>query len=199
MFIRTESFQQFIKLYPAVSILLLVNIIMFLLSSLPIFPDFLILKKLAGFNHGIAAGEWWRLVTPIFLHGSFSHLLFNCFSMVILAPALETLLGRLKFCLFFMATGIVANIATYIINPLSFIHVGSSNAILGMLGFYLFMAVLHKKNMSRQNAITIYSLTALAVIMTFTRPETNLIGHLSGLAAGIALAPIFKKRSSENW
>ncbi|CAH0347194.1 rhomboid family intramembrane serine protease [Bacillus sp. CECT 9360] len=199
MFTRTESFQQFVKLYPAVSTLLMLNIILFLLSLLPVFPNKMIFELGSGYNRAIADGEWWRLITSIFLHRSFSHLLLNCFSMVILAPTLERMLGRISFFIFFMAVGTAANLATYIINPLSFSHIGASNAILGVLGFYLYMALFHKKRLSRQNTVTVYALTALSVIMTFMQPEINHVGHLSGLAAGIVFASFFQKKISHFW
>ncbi|RFU60652.1 rhomboid family intramembrane serine protease [Peribacillus glennii] len=191
MFMRTESVPQFIRLYPAVSILLLINILMFFLTSLPIFPEYTILKWLSGFNRYIAAGEWWRLLSPLFLHVSFSHLLFNCFSIVILAPYLEMILGHLRFCVFFLAAGAAANIATFLLHPMSYVHVGSSGAIFGVLGYYLWLALIVKDGVARQHATTIYGLTALAVIMTFIQPDVNVTGHLGGFAAGIALAPLF--------
>ncbi|MDQ0221330.1 rhomboid family intramembrane serine protease [Peribacillus cavernae] len=196
MFTRTESFQQFIRLYPVVCILLALNILLFLLTFLPFFPEYLLLERWSGYNRFIAAGEWWRLVTSIFLHRSFSHLLFNCFSIIILAPALEKMLGRIRFCFFFLIAGIIANIATYLLTPPAFSHVGASNAILGVLGFYVYLAAFHKQMMSRQHAMTIYALTAVSVFMTFMQPETNHIGHLSGLAAGVVLAPLFRKKLS---
>ncbi|WP_257985514.1 rhomboid family intramembrane serine protease [Bacillus sp. V5-8f] len=189
---RTETLSQFIKLYPAVSIVLLLNFLMFLLTSLPIFPQYTILKWLSGFNHFIAVGEWWRLLTPIFLHASFTHLLFNCFSIVILAPYLERMLGHFRFFLFFLAAGSTANVATFVLNPLSYVHVGSSSSIFGVLGFYIWLAFVVKDGAVRQHAKTIYGLTALSVITTFIQPDVNVIGHLGGLAAGIALAPLFK-------
>jgi rhomboid protease GluP len=199
MLTRTESLPHFTKQYPTVCILLLLDIIVFLLSFLPIFPDYTFFKLWAGYNRSIADGEWWRLITSIFLHSSFNHLLYNCFSIVILAPALEKMIGSFRFSLFFIAAGIAANTATYIVNPLSFIHVGSSSAILGVLGFYLYVAVFHKERMPRQMIVTIYVMTALSVIMTCIQPEINLIGHLSGLSAGILLAPLFQKQIKQLW
>lgn len=195
MFTRTESFQQFVRLYPAVSTLVMLNILFFLLSL----PDKVILELGSGYNRAIADGELWRLITSIFLHRSFSHLLFNCFSFVILAPALERMIGRVSFCFFFLAAGTAANLATYFINPLSFSHIGASNAILGVLGFYLYMALFHKERLSRQNTLTVYALAALSIIMTFMQPEINHVGHLSGLAAGIIFASFFQRKISQFW
>ncbi|MDQ7862811.1 rhomboid family intramembrane serine protease [Peribacillus frigoritolerans] len=69
------------------------------------------------------------LITPIFLHSTFTHLLFNGFSLAIFGPFLEKLLGAFKFSIFFLSTGILANIATFLINPLTYNHVGASGAI----------------------------------------------------------------------
>lgn len=191
MFTRTESFSQFVKLYPAITLLTAINILVFLLTSLPIFPADTLFRLLTGVNLYISNGEWWRLVSPIFVHGSFTHLLFNSFSLIIFGPALERMLHKNRFLIFFIATGILANLATYFLKPLTYTHVGASGAIFGILGFYLYLALFKKSWFSRQNSQTILTMIVLGVIMTFVQPQINIIGHLAGLAAGFLLTKAF--------
>ena len=196
MFTRTENFRQYLSYYPLVSTLITFTISLFFFNLLPILPEGFLFEKGQGMNLYIASGEWWRLVTPIFLHRSFSHLLFNCFALAIFGPPLERLLGSLKFTAFFLITGISANIITFILQPPTYIHVGASGAIFGLLGFYLYLALFQKNRLPTQEVKTIYTLIGVGVLMTFIQPKINITGHLSGLAAGLLLAFLFFKKKT---
>ncbi|WP_084552214.1 rhomboid family intramembrane serine protease [Bacillus cihuensis] len=191
MFIRTESFRQYLSYYPLVTTLIALTIFLFLLDLLPILPEGFLFEKGLGINLYISSGEWWRLITPIFLHSSFSHLLFNCFALAIFGPPLERLLGSLKFTFFFLITGILANITTFILLPPTYIHVGASGAIFGLLGFYLYLVLFQKDHLPKQEVKTIYTLICVGVLMTFIQPKVNITGHFSGLLAGLLLASLF--------
>ena len=188
MFIRTESFQQYVRYFPAVTLFIFFMMIVFVLNLFPLFP---VMNYGTGINLYIAEGQWWRLITPIFLHQSFTHLLFNGFSLAIFGPTLERYIGSLKFVLFFLFTGLIANIATFFLKPLTYIHIGASGAIFGILGFFLYLALFKKNELNTTEMNTIYTLTGIAVIMTFIQPNINIVGHITGLLAGLALTPFF--------
>ena len=99
MFTRTESFKEFIRFYPIVSTIIAIHFAIYLLTVLPFFPNYWFFSTFSGVNLYIMEGEVWRLVTPIFMHSGFAHVLFNSFSLVLFGPALEQILGRGKFCL----------------------------------------------------------------------------------------------------
>ncbi len=82
----------------------------------------------------IAAGEYWRLLTAVFLHFNAGHLLSNMATLLIVGPPLARLLGRLRFLGLFLATGVLANIASHLFNPVGGIKAGASGAIAGVLG-----------------------------------------------------------------
>lgn len=193
MFIRTESFQQYVRYFPAVTFLIFLMMILFVLTLFPPFPG-KIVSFGTGINLYISEGQWWRLITPIFLHQTFTHLLFNGFSLAIFGPTLEKYIGSFKFVLFFLSTGIIANIATFFLMPPTYIHIGASGAIFGILGFFLYLALFKKKYLNATEINTIYTLTGIAVIMTFIQPNINIIGHITGLLAGLALSPFFWRK-----
>lgn len=194
MFTRTESFREYISSYRAVTGIIFIMMIVFVLNLFPLLPGNVLFYYGAGVNLFIAEGQWWRLITPIFLHSSFTHLLFNGFSLAIFGPALEKYIGSFKFTIFFLTTGILANIATYLFLPLTYNHVGASGAIFAILGFYLYLVLFNKSNFSTNERNTIYTLTGIAVIMTFIQPQINIVGHLAGLAAGFLTATLYWRK-----
>lgn len=195
MFTRTESFRDFIRFYPIVTLIISIHILLYLVSIAPVFPSRYVFELLSGVNLFIVNGEYWRLVTPIFMHAGFAHMLFNSFSLVLFGPALEQLLGRTKFVLLYLATGIAANIATLTIEPLTYTHVGSSGAIFGLFGFYIAIIVFRKAMLSRENSQTIMTIAIIGIVMTFVQSNINITAHIFGLIAGFLIgAAIFKKR-----
>ncbi|MBM7694585.1 membrane associated rhomboid family serine protease [Peribacillus deserti] len=188
MFARNENFKQFYTNYPAVTLQLTINFIFFLLTSLSIFPAALIFEKMSGVNLYIANGDYWRLLSPVFLHGSFSHFVFNSFSLAIFGPYIEKKLKPFIFICFYFTCGLFGNLATYVLEPLTFTHVGASGAIFGLLGYYMSLVCFKKESIGTQHSRTILTLFVVGVTMTFLQPQINIIGHLGGLISGFILS-----------
>jgi rhomboid protease GluP len=190
LFTRTESFREFIRFYPLVSIIVAIHIILFLLTILPIFPNQWFIETFSGVNLYIMEGEVWRLITPTFMHSGFAHMLFNSFSLVLFGPALERMLGGGRFLLVYLLSGIIANVATLLLEPLTYTHVGSSGAIFGLFGYYMAIIIFRKHMLSKQNSQIILILCIVSLIMTFLQPNINIIAHLFGLIGGFLLGAI---------
>lgn len=80
---------------------------------------------------------YWQFLTAVFLHGGFLHLVFNMLGLFFFGPELEMLWGQRRFLLFFLLTGILANMAAYAVAihyPVAVL--GASGAILAILGAY---------------------------------------------------------------
>src|SRR5690625_3111921 len=143
MFIRTErSVCEFFHFYSVVTVILIVDLILWIFTQF--FANSIggiILNYGIGFNIAIYAdNEYWRLITPIFLHANVGHVLFNSFALVLFGPALERMIGKVRFITFYLATGLIGNIATYVIDMQSFTpHLGASGAIYGLFGIYMLM------------------------------------------------------------
>ncbi len=187
MFIRRESFNDFVRLYPVSFCLLCLNGFLFLIVQLP-FPDNPIMGSTIGFNLLIQEGEYWRLLTPVFLHTSPTHFIFNSFALLLFAPAVEMRLRPSRFLLLYLLCGIGANAATYFIMPLSYAHMGASGAIFGCLGFLLYLVFFNKHTISRQDANMIQVMSLFALLGSFLHPNVNLTAHLSGFIIGFLLA-----------
>lgn len=81
----------------------------------------------------ILAGEWWRLIVPIFLHGNFLHLLFNGMALMQVGPMAEQAYGRSRFILIFILSGAFGFLLGAFMSPGS-ISIGASGSLFGLIG-----------------------------------------------------------------
>ena len=194
LFLRNESFSQFTRSYPIVTYIIGIHTVLFLLSVITPAFYFLYFHRLGiGYNAAVAAGEWWRLVTPIFLHGGFSHFILNSFSLVIFGPALERMLGHVRFLGAYLFAGIVGNLATFFLHPGHYLHLGASGAIYGLLGLYFYMKLHRKDLIDPQSAQIITIFLVIGLIYSFM-PNINIASHLFGFLAGFLGGWIIIKR-----
>ena len=196
IFTRSENLREFLRFYPMVSIIVAIHIVLYLLTILPIFPNNWFFENFSGVNLYIMEGEVWRLITPTFMHSGFSHMLFNSFSLILFGPAMERMLGSGRFLFIYLFSGIAANVATLLFEPLTYTHVGSSGAIFGLFGYYIAIIIFRKNILSKQNSHIIVVLCVVSLIMTFLQPDINVIAHLFGLLGGflVGAIPYFNKR-----
>ncbi|WP_246945325.1 rhomboid family intramembrane serine protease [Bacillus pinisoli] len=190
MFLRTENFRTFLQFYPIVSFLVALHFVLWIWISFGLPGGRFLLETMVGYNMFIEQGEWWRLFTPIVLHASFGHVLFNSFSLVLFGPALERLLGRNKFLLAYVGSAFIANVATYLLEPSYFSHVGASGAIYGLFGIYLYMVILRKDLIDQANSQIVITILVIGLIMTFVNGNINVLGHIFGFVGGAILAPL---------
>ncbi len=100
----------------------------------PFWPTALELVPVGGVRRDLVlSGEYWRLVSAVFLHAGFIHLLMNSFVLAIAGRILEPSIGSVKFLFVFLFSGIVASLISIAWHP-STISVGASGAIYGLLG-----------------------------------------------------------------
>ncbi|MBO8157342.1 MAG: rhomboid family intramembrane serine protease [Bacillaceae bacterium] len=191
MFIRNESFKQFLRFYPVVSTLVAIHLVLWLFTELIPLRFFIELKVMGvGQNALIQEGEYWRIVTAIFFHFGLMHTLFNSFSLVLFGPALEVMLGKLKFILAYVLSGIGGNLATWFLGADYLTHAGASGAIFGLFGIYLYMMIYKKHLLDYQSTQIIKVILILGLIMTFLRANINIFAHIFGLLSGVGLAPL---------
>ncbi|WP_458415008.1 rhomboid family intramembrane serine protease [Schinkia sp. CFF1] len=195
MFIRNENFRSFIHQYPIVTSILFIHVLLWLIIFIVPGGD-LLLSLGIGSNYDVYKGEYWRLLTPIFLHSGFGHMLFNSFSLILFGPALEKMLGKITFIITYLLSGVLANIGTYFVAPINYYHLGSSSAIFGLFGVYLYMVIYRKDLINRMNSQIIISILVIGMVMTFFRADINIYAHIFGLISGAALAPIVLRKAS---
>lgn len=185
MFIRRESFKQYIKLYPVVSTIIAINFIVYILTILPIIGDYVFYSGMSV-NYLIDEGQWWRIVTSMFIHGGFTHVLFNMFSLFLFGPELEKIAGKARFLTIYFLAGIFGNIATYVTQEGMYASVGASGAIYGIFGAFAALVYYTRRTMPQLKQV-IMPIIIIGVIITFLSPNVNIAGHIGGLIAGFLL------------
>ena len=198
MFIRRENFKQYITLYPVVSSIIALNLIIFILTLIPVFGDQILYAGMSV-NGFIAAGEWWRVITSMFLHAGFMHVLFNMFSLFLFGPELEKIAGKMRFLTIYFLAGIFGGAATFLVEPLSYASVGASGAIYGIFGAFGAL-VYYTRHLFPQLKQIILPLIVISIIMTFVTPNINISAHLGGLVTGFILGVVyFNPKNLGSW
>ena len=131
---------------------------------------------------GVAHGEWWRMVTAAFLHYGPFHLAINMYSLYFAGTLLEQIIGRWRFALLYLGSGIAGSAGALALSPNS-VTVGASGAIFGILGA---LFVLERRgNIATGGQIA--ALIVLNLIFTFAISNISVGGHIGGLIGGVIL------------
>lgn len=190
MFNHTQlPFRRFRSYFPVVTGILFLQALLFLLMTLSggsTHPA--VLLRFGALEETLLAhGQWWRLITPIFLHIGLMHFLFNSFALYLLGPQLEWLFGRLYFIALYLLTGIMGNLATVYLGD-SAISAGASGAIYGLFGVYLYLYLFRRGSMDPDTGKGLLALVGINILFSLVVPNINLMAHLGGLFAGMMLA-----------
>jgi membrane associated rhomboid family serine protease len=147
---------------------------------------------LNGPAHGIAAGEWYRLFTAMFVHYGLLHLLLNMYALWILGRDLERTLGPLRFLGLYLLAGLGGNVAAYLFSAPNASTAGASTAVFGLMAAVF--VILKRLNLS---VAPILPVIVINVIFTFTIANISIAGHLGGLAIGAIVAGILAYAPAE--
>src|SRR3546814_104631 len=130
---------------------------------------------------GVAEGEWYRLVTGGFLHGSLLHLGFNMYVLWILGKQLEPSLGRVGFAAVYFASMLAGSLGVMVLEP-DALTVGASGAVFGLFGYAVVGQFVRGIN-PLQTGLGAVILINLA--FTFLVPGISIGGHVGGLLGGL--------------
>jgi rhomboid protease GluP len=167
-----------LKARPLVATTLIITLTVLCFGLQLVYPDFLqyFRRDLAG----LKAGEWWRIITPLFVQPQgIYQFLFNMIFLSMFLPMAERLYGRATWLLYFIP-GVVGQCVNYFWSPAGG---GSSTAAFGIMGSLLMYILIHRKNIPQQ--YWWFALLGIcgALMMCFNRD-----GHGPGLLAGALLA-----------
>jgi membrane associated rhomboid family serine protease len=171
-------------------------------------------NELIGRNH-----EWWRFVTPMFLHVNLFHILVNMYSLWMIGPYVEKLYGSAKFVFFWVLTGIAGVVASYLtVRPslatsslARFLFkafdepsAGASGALFGLVGVLFVFGIKFRNELpegfKRAFGTGLLPIILLNLFIGFIgRGSIDNAAHLGGLFSGAALALVVQyRRPGEN-
>ncbi len=148
-------------------------------------------------------GEWWRLVMPIFLHGSIWHIGMNTMVLVDLGPPLESLYGSARYLFLYIVTGVLSFVFSTAWSIFAYrgggLSVGASGALMGLAGLQLAVASRRGGRYMAEVRAQLIRWVALVFAVGFL-PFFNIDNgaHFGGLVAGYALGRIFDDREPQS-
>jgi membrane associated rhomboid family serine protease len=156
--------------------------------------------------------SWWTLVSCMFLHGGWMHLIGNMWALFLFGDNVEDRMGSARFLVFYLLCGIIAGLTHYLINPASPIPtIGASGALAGVLGAYFLL-------FPTARVITLVPILIFPILIeipavvflgvwffsqlaygTLSLGAEEVVGiawwaHIGGFVAGMLLMPLFRQR-----
>jgi membrane associated rhomboid family serine protease len=170
---------------PATMTLVGINVFVYLITAFQgggiSQPGGTLFEKGALVGFLVADGEWWRLVTAMFLHASVLHLGFNTLALYWLGSIVEQAIGTWRFLLIYFASGLAGSAGALVFSSAFTPTVGASGAIFGIMGALLVLEY-HSTGSFAGQAM---GLIVINLALTFTIPNISIGGHLGGLVSGI--------------
>lgn len=166
-------------------VLIAISVAIFLLSLFPESKDQLAVlffsNDRAHFMREITQGQIWRLLTPVFLHFGFLHIIFNMLWLRDLGRIFENSKGTTSFLIFFLVTGVASNIAQYLTLGPSF--GGMSGVVFGLLGF-----VWMSKTFNPNSPYGLPKQDVILMSIWFILCTVGVIGNIANLAHAVGLS-----------
>ena len=135
---------------------------------------------------GIVGGEWWRLLSSMFLHAGLIHLGLNSYVLWIFGVEIERQIGRLETLAVFLVTGVFAGATSFAFAQGFRVAVGASGAIFGLVGAFIAYNYLRRQNVMAQARLRgALSMLVINLIIGFSIPGIDWRAHVGGLVAGL--------------
>ncbi len=194
-------------LTPVTMGIIAVNIVAYLVShytSLFGGPDAMLAKGALSWYYVMDEKEYYRILTSIFMHGDWSHLVNNMLVLLFVGGNLERIIGRLRYLFVYFASGIVAGISSIGYNmwkeyaEISFynttISIGASGAIFGVVGAVLFIVIINRGRLREISTRQMLWFVVLSLYNGAANSRIDQAAHVGGFIAGFLFAVILYRK-----
>jgi membrane associated rhomboid family serine protease len=202
--VRGHTWHRQLRKAPAVLFLIALNAVAFLFEiSVGDLNDPEVLHRVGALDSYavVAQGEYWRLFTALFLHGGFTHLLFNIFALYVLGPPLERSIGTMRFAVCYLISGLASSAGVVGLTLVGLVQVselvGASGCIMGIVGAWAGFLLRHRHApQAKQRLGNVVMIIVIQVAFDLSTPQVSMAAHLCGLIAGFFLGLILAPQRS---
>lgn len=166
------------------TILVLLNILIYV--GFILFGDYQsIVNDFCVSGYYIRSGEYYRLLTGIFLHGDLFHLLFNCYALWVIGSQIESYMGRTKYLAIYLFSGLMGSLFSITFSKIP--SIGASGAIFGLLGSLLYFGYHYRVYLGTVIKSQIIPLILLNLLFGAVITGIDNFAHIGGLIGGILI------------
>lgn len=146
-------------------------------------------------------GEYYRLLTAMFMHFGIRHIMNNMLVLFVIGDNLERALGHVKYLIFYLLCGIGSNWVSMMAHSTDTMTVsaGASGAIFGVVGGLLYVVTANKGRLEDLSTRQLVIMIFFSLYLGYTSTGVDNTAHLSGLVIGIVLAIILYHRPARDW
>ncbi|MBE6147634.1 MAG: rhomboid family intramembrane serine protease [Firmicutes bacterium] len=159
-----------------------------------------ILNSFCVYGPLIRYGQFYRLLTGIFLHGDILHLLFNCYALYVIGSQLEGFMGKTKYLFIYLFSGLMGSLFSIALNG-DVPSIGASGAIFGLMGSLLYFGYHYRVYLGGVLKSQIIPLIIFNLLLGFLNSTIDNFAHIGGLIGGflitIALGVKYKSTKFE--
>ncbi|EJD87172.1 rhomboid family protein [Staphylococcus epidermidis NIHLM067] len=187
---------------PITYTLILINIVIWLCMILYLnrFSDVKLLEVGGLVHFNVVHGEWYRLISSMFLHFNFEHILMNMLSLFIFGKIVESIIGSWRMLIIYIISGLYGNFVSLSFNTTT-ISVGASGAIFGLIGS-IFVIMYLSKNFNKKMIGQLLIALVVLIVFSLFMSNINIMAHLGGFIIGVLITLIgyyFKTQRSLFW
>lgn len=183
---------------PIVTIVLIaINVVIFMIGLMLNISDSLA-YAFGDYRPLVLVGQYYRLITSMFLHSDIFHLGFNMYALYILGSQAESFFGKTKFTIIYFLSGIAGSLLSILLN-VDTLSIGASGAIFGILGALLYFGYNFRVYLGNTLVREILPVIFINLMLGFVYPNIDNYGHIGGLIGGLvtAMALGFTTRSNK--
>ncbi len=172
--------------YPVITYsIIALNVLLYIIPQLFGAHDYEIYNF--GLHHAlVTSGQFYRLLTSAFVHGSILHLLCNCYALYVIGSQLESFLGKTKYFIVYLVSALCGSLMSIVFVRDSF-SIGASGAIFGLMGALVYFGYHYRVYLGNIIRSQIIPLICLNLILGFTLSGVDNFAHIGGLIGGFLI------------